>query len=69
MMYVHLSCNMERLSKNTFDEICSSYEWGVKIIRAPWTKFHLCECGGGAAPYEFGLNLKYTHETGISTWL
>ena len=36
----------------TLNEICNSYKWGVKITRAPLTKFHLCEFGGRAAPYE-----------------
>jgi len=43
------------------------YKWGVKIIGAPLTKFHLCEYGVGLLPMRFGLNLKYTHEIGICT--
>ncbi len=35
---------------------------GCKNYRSIVDRFHLCECGSGAAPKRFGLNFKYAHE-------
>ena len=43
---------MERLSKKLLMKIVACMSEVSKIIEAALTKFHLCECGVGAAPYE-----------------
>ena len=39
----------------------------AKLQEHPWQNFTYVSLGVGPLPMRFGLNLKYTHEIGIST--
>ena len=50
---MHLSCNVEMLSKKLLMKFVTRMSGVLELQEHPsLTKFHLCECGGGPAPYE-----------------
>ena len=67
MMEVHLSCNVERLSKKLLMKFVARMSGVLELQEHPWKSFTYVSVGVGPLPMRFGLNLKYTHETGIST--
>ena len=68
MMKVHLSCNVERLSKKLLMKFVARISGVLELQEHPWQNFTYVSVEVGPLPMRFGLNLKYTHETGINTW-
>ena len=67
MVQVHLSCNVERLSKKLLMKLVAHMSGVSELQEYPWQNFTYVSVGVGPLPMRFELNLKYTHETGIST--
>ena len=65
---MHLSCNVEKLSKKLLMKFVTHMSEVSKLQEHPGQNFTYVSVGVGPLPMKFRLNLKYTHETGINTW-
>ena len=64
---MHLSCNVEMLGKKLLMKFVTCMSGVLELQERPWQNSTYVSVGVGPLPMRFGLNLKYTHETGINT--
>ena len=69
MMQVHLSYNVERLSKKLLMKFAACMSGMLELQEYSWQNFTYVSVGVGPLPMRFGLYLKYIYKTEISTLL